>query len=220
MKQIWAIVLGSVLMICAVVASGIVWRTEKPAADPPESVVVQRAAIAASDPAPIVPERAVLPADESPSSAPQNQGSKNANSTAVAAGNDTSVVIENVKSKDHLLAALEKVTNFGQGEAGVSLKTAIAVSALLDWAQQNASKSDVQGMAQAIGDWVATLPPEKTVLFYENWPNVYELGLIVCRDTGSYKSLFDEAGAPLTLDRYDPTTFQRLGSAMDWLMDK
>lgn len=220
MKQIWAIALGCVLMLGAVAASGVIWRSEDYVPRlAPDAASTGSSGAGAGAAASIAPQQATLPVAEA-SPAPTAQQSQTSASTAVPADAVTSAVIENIKNKAQLLDALDSVIAFGEGEAGISLKTAIAVSALLDWAQKNAFGSDVQAIARTIGDWIHTLAPADAVRFYENWPNVYELGLIVCRDTGSYKTLFGDAGAPLTLERYDPTNFQRLGSAMDWLLDK
>lgn len=124
-----------------------------------------------------------------------------------------------VQKADALNAALETLVNFGPEEAGSSLKTALASAALLNWAEDNAVNSPIDAITRHAQQWLSAKSGEDQALFWQNWPQADDLAQALCRDIGTYQSLMDSAGDPLTYGRYTPAKYERLRVAVENLLE-
>lgn len=183
MKQIWLILLGSILLLAAVACS-----QDGPA------------------------EARSLPHSASEAALPDGDGTLPGDDALAA---DVLPEASPAQNEEELFAAFDTLTSFGEGEAGVSLKTAIAAAALLNWAEDHAGESAITSISASMARWLEATSDEQQLLFWQNWPSVCDLAFTVCRDVGSYRSLFQEAGTPLTQPRYALTKFERLSNAVD-----
>lgn len=120
-----------------------------------------------------------------------------------------------VQDPESLTAALESCVSFGEGEAGVSLKTAIAAADLLNWAEANARDSSIDAMAAHLGEWLAGLDPERQNLFWANWPAIDGQAWAILRDMPGQLPLLADAGDPQKYDRYTPACYERLTCAVE-----
>lgn len=120
-----------------------------------------------------------------------------------------------VRDPEALTAALESCVSFGEGEAGVSLKTAIAAADLLDWAEANARDSSIDAMAAHLSGWLEGQDPERQGLFWANWPMVEEQAWAMVRDLPGQRPLLADAGDPQDYDHYTPACFERLTCAVE-----
>ena len=127
--------------------------------------------------------------------------------------------VQGVQDTEDLDAALEGLLPFGPGEAGVSLKSAIAAAGLLDWAEDNAAASAIPAMTAHIERWLGQKTPEEQARFWLNWPGVNDLAQAVARDMAGHRSLLADAGDPQTHDRYTPAKYQRLACAVESSVD-
>ena len=125
-----------------------------------------------------------------------------------------------VQDPEALTAALEGCVAFGEGEAGVSLKTAIAAADLLDWTEANAKDSSIDAMAAHLGGWLAGLDPERQSQFWANWPMVEEQAWAMVRDLPGQLPLLADAGDPQDYDHYTPACFERLTCAVEQYLEE
>lgn len=115
-----------------------------------------------------------------------------------------------VQHPEELAAALDNTIRYGPGEAGVSLKTAIAAAGLLDWAEDYAPASGISSITGEVEAWLARQAPEDQALFWENWPAVDDTAQTIARDISACLDLLEDAGHPQTHDAYVPAKYQRL----------
>lgn len=127
--------------------------------------------------------------------------------------------LQGVQDAEALSAALDGLVQFGPGEAGVSLKSAIAAAGLLDWAEANAPASAIPAMTAHAERWLAGKTPDEQALFWLNWPEVNDLAQAIARDMGGHRGLLEDAGHPQTHDRYTPACYQRLACAVERVVD-
>lgn len=127
--------------------------------------------------------------------------------------------VQGVQDTDGLDAALDGLLPFGPGEAGVSLKSAIAATGLLDWAEDNAASSAIPAMTAHMERWLERKTPEEQARFWLNWPGVNDLAQAIARDMAGHHSLLADAGDPQTHDRYTPAKYQRLACAVEGIVD-
>lgn len=120
-----------------------------------------------------------------------------------------------VQDPEALTAALEGCVAFGEGEAGVSLKTAIAAADLLNWAEANARDSSIDAMTAHLSAWLAEQDAERQALFWANWPAVDEQAWAMVRDLPGQLPLLADAGDPQRYDRYTPACYERLHCAVE-----
>lgn len=192
MRQLWLMVCAAFLMLAACTVPGAAPSTE-PSAPPLPSP----AASAGADSLP--------PASGDGSEAQEAAGRPEA---------------APVQDPEGLTAALEGCVSFGEGEAGVSLKTAIAAADLLDWAEANAKDSSIDAMAAHLGGWLAGLDPERQSQFWANWPMVEEQAWAMVRDLPGQLPLLADAGDPQDYDRYTPACFERLTCAVEQYLEE
>lgn len=186
MRQLWLMVCAAFLMLAACTVPGAAPSTE-PSAPPLPSP----AASAGAD------------------SLPPASGEQEARQ---AAGQPEP---KPVRDPEGLTAALEGCVSFGEGEAGVSLKTAIAAADLLDWAEANARDSSIDAMAAHLSGWLEAQDPERQGLFWANWPMVEEQAWAMVRDLPGQRPLLADAGDPQDYDHYTPACFERLTCAVE-----
>lgn len=191
MKQVWLMVCAAFLMLAACTVPG--------AAPSAES---GPGASAAPLPSP--------PASAQPGSLPAASGGEP--SAREAAGLPEA---DPVQRPDVLTAALESCVSFGEGEAGVSLKTAIAAAGLLNWAEANARDSSIDAMAAHLESWLAGLDAQRQSLFWANWPAVDEQAWAMVRDLPGQLPLLADAGDPQDFDHYTPACYERLHCAIE-----
>lgn len=120
-----------------------------------------------------------------------------------------------VQDPEALTAALEGCVAFGEGEAGVSLKTAIAAAGLLNWAEASAQDSSIDAMTAHLGAWLAEQDAERQALFWANWPAVDEQAWAMVRDLPGQLPLLADAGDPQKFDQYTPACYERLHCAVE-----
>lgn len=120
-----------------------------------------------------------------------------------------------VQDPEALTAALEGCVAFGEGEAGVSLKTAIAAAGLLNWAEANARDSSIDAMTAHLSAWLAEQGAERQALFWANWPAVDEQAWAMVRDLPGQLPLLADAGDPQKFDQYTPACYERLHCAVE-----
>ena len=120
-----------------------------------------------------------------------------------------------VQDPEALTAALENCVSFGEGEAGVSLKTAIAAADLLNWAEANARDSSIDAMTAHLSAWLAGQGAERQALFWANWPAVDEQAWAMVRDLPGQLPLLADAGDPQKFDQYTPACYERLHCAVE-----
>ena len=120
-----------------------------------------------------------------------------------------------MQAPEALTAALENCVSFGEGEAGVSLKTAIAAAELLNWAEANARDSSIDAMAAHLEGWLAGQEAERQSLFWANWPAIDEQAWAIVRDMAGQRALLADAGDPQDYDHYTPACYERLTCAIE-----
>lgn len=120
-----------------------------------------------------------------------------------------------VQDPEALTAALEGCVAFGEGEAGVSLKTAIAAADLLNWAEASARDSSIDAMTAHLSAWLAKQDAERQALFWANWPAVDEQAWAMVRDLPGQLPLLADAGDPQKFDQYTPACYERLHCAVE-----
>lgn len=186
MRQLWLMVCAAFLMLAACTVPGAAPSTE-PSAPPLPSPAASAGA----------------------GSLPAASGEQEARQ---AAGRPE---VTPVQDPEGLTAALDGCVSFGEGEAGVSLKTAIAAAGLLDWAEANARDSSIDAMAAHLSGWLAAQDPERQGLFWANWPMVEEQAWAMVRDLPGQRPLLADAGDPQGYDHYTPACFERLTCAVE-----
>ena len=124
-----------------------------------------------------------------------------------------------VRDPESLTAALDACVSFGEGEAGVSLKTAIAAAHLLNWAEANARDSSIDAMAQHLESWLAGLEAERQSLFWANWPSIDGQAWAILRDMPGQLPLLADAGDPQNYDHYTPACYERLTCAIEQYLE-
>ena len=125
-----------------------------------------------------------------------------------------------VQDPEALTAALEGCVAFGEGEAGVSLKTAIAAADLLNWAEANAKDSSIDAMTLHLENWLAGLDAERQNLFWANWPAVDGQAWAILRDMPGQLPLLADAGDPQRFEHYTPACYERLTCAVEQYLEK
>ena len=120
-----------------------------------------------------------------------------------------------VQDPEALTEALEGCVAFGEGEAGVSLKTVIAAADLLNWAEANARDSSIDAMTAHLSAWLAEQDAERQALFWANWPAVDEQAWAMVRDLPGQLPLLADAGDPQKFDQYTPACYERLHCAVE-----
>lgn len=120
-----------------------------------------------------------------------------------------------VQDPEALTAALEGCVAFGEGEAGVSLKTAIAAADLLNWAEASARDSSIDAMTAHLSAWLAGQGAERQALFWANWPAVDEQAWAMVRDLPGQLPLLADAGDPQKFSQYTPACYERLHCAVE-----
>lgn len=118
-----------------------------------------------------------------------------------------------------LLAALDGCVSFGEGEAGSSLKSAIAAAGLVDWAEDNARASDIDAAGELIRAWLEDLEPERQSLFWANWPVVDGRASLMVEDLAGQLPLLEDAGSPQRHDAYTPACYERLRCAVEQIAE-
>lgn len=186
MRQLWLMVCAAFLMLAACTVPGAAPSTE-PSAPP-------------------------LPAPAASAGAGSLPAASGEQESRQAAGQPEP---QPVRDPEALTAALESCVSFGEGEAGVSLKTAIAAADLLDWAEANARDSSIDAMAAHLSGWLAAQDPERQGLFWANWPMVEEQAWAMVRDLPGQRPLLADAGDPQDYDHYTPACFERLTCAVE-----
>ena len=124
-----------------------------------------------------------------------------------------------VQNEDGLWRALDQLTVYGEGEAGVSLKTAIATAALLDWAEDNAVSSPIDSISQSIVGWLASKTADQQTQFWVNWSTVDDSAQAIARDITPYLSVLDSAGNPHQHEKYTPAKYERLHCSVEGALE-
>ena len=132
-----------------------------------------------------------------------------------AASGEDSQAKEADRRNEARTAALEGCVAFGEGEAGVSLKTAIAAAGLLNWAEASARDSSIDAMTAHLSAWLAEQDAERQALFWANWPAVDEQAWAMVRDLPGQLPLLADAGDPQKFDQYTPACYERLHCAVE-----
>lgn len=195
MKQLWLMVCAAFLMLAACTVPGAV----------------------PSAPADPGPSAAPLPspaASAQPDSLPAASGDES--EAQEAAGRPQP---QPVQDPEGLTWALEGCVSFGEGEAGVSLKTVIAAADLLNWAEANARDSSIDAMAAHLGEWLAGLDAERQNLFWANWPAIDGQAWAILRDMPGQLPLLADAGDPQKYDQYTPACYERLTCAVEQYLE-
>lgn len=191
MKQVWLMVCAAFLMLAACTV---------PEAAPPTGGGPSASA------APLPSPAASAGADSLP---PASEGDPSARKAAGLPQPDP------VQAPEALTAALENCVSFGEGEAGVSLKTAIAAAELLNWAEANARDSSIDAMAAHLEGWLAGQEAERQSLFWANWPAIDGQAWAIVRDMAGQRALLADAGDPQDYDHYTPACYERLTCAIE-----
>ncbi|HIX05089.1 MAG TPA: hypothetical protein H9865_03115 [Candidatus Fournierella pullicola] len=195
MRQLWLMVCAAFLMLAACTVPGAAPPAE-PTPGPSAAPLPSPAAPAQPDPLPTAP------------------GSSEAQE---AAGRPQP---QPVQDPEGLTAALEGCVSFGEGEAGVSLKTAIAAAELLNWTEANAKDSSIDAMTLHLENWLAGLDAERQNLFWANWPAVDGQAWAILRDMPGQLPLLADAGDPQRFDHYTPACYERLTCAVEQYLEK
>lgn len=127
--------------------------------------------------------------------------------------------VQGIQDPGGLDAALDGLLPFGPGEAGVSLKSAIAATGLLDWAEDSAASSAIPAMTAHMERWLEQKTPEEQARFWLNWPGVNDLAQAIARDLAGHRDLLADAGSPHIHDGYTPARYQRLACAVEKIVD-
>lgn len=126
---------------------------------------------------------------------------------------------DTLQDPEGLTAALDECVAFGQGEAGGSLKAAIAAARLLNWAEANAQDSSVDAIQAHLTGWMDGLDEELRARFWENWPSVQFMADAMIQDLESQLPLLGDAGDPQLYDAYTPACFERFECALEGLSE-
>lgn len=191
MRQLWLMVCAAFLMLAACTVPGAApsaWATPGPSA------------------APLPTPAASAGAGELPAASGEDSQAQE------AAGRPEA---RPVQDPEALTAALEGCVAFGEGEAGVSLKTAIAAAGLLNWAEASARDSSIDAMTAHLSAWLAEQDAERQALFWANWPAVDEQAWAMVRDLPGQLPLLADAGDPQKFDQYTPACYERLHCAVE-----
>lgn len=117
------------------------------------------------------------------------------------------------ESQTAMRQALDACVSFGTGEAGSSLKTAIAACALLDSAQELAAPEEDWGAC--FDAWYQQQEAEKQQLFWENWPGLAASVRSIGQDPAGQAGLLESAGSPNRHDHYDAGTYEPMLRAVE-----
>ena len=169
------------------------------------------AACTPAGPASSVPGASSAPS-QSASSAPQSTPAPEASSTASSA---VSSAMSSVPADPQaaMSRALEACVSFGPGEAGSSLKAAIAACALLDSAQELAAPEEDWGAC--FDAWYQQQDAEKQEMFWENWPGLAADVRSIGQDPAAQAGLLESAGSPNRHDHYDAQTYEPMLRAVE-----
>lgn len=114
-----------------------------------------------------------------------------------------------------LAAALDGCVAYGQGEAGVSLKTAIAAAGLLEWSESYAADMDGDTLAVLVADWVSGLDELNYEKFWGNWSGLDGLCRQIIEDPAAQKDLLESAGVTLSKTSYSLDNYTKLANAVN-----
>lgn len=109
-----------------------------------------------------------------------------------------------------LHAALELCVCFGQGEAGVSLKTVVAACGMLDWAEDNPENPLDRTITRSVEDWLGEKDLETRERFWENWPSITRQAQEILDDPDGSADLLASAGDPQKHSCYTQASYTRL----------
>jgi len=146
------------------------------------------------------------------SSAPASSAVSEAVSSSAASSAPAS---SEIPEKQALQDALAKGTGWG-GDAGSSLKGAIAACALLDWAEdQQAANLQSLALANVITDWTHSLDADTLETFRTNWQYISDTADSIVKDPAAMSDLLDSAGNPNTHTSYTKANWDALKTAID-----
>jgi hypothetical protein len=112
------------------------------------------------------------------------------------------------------LSALDGCTGWG-GDAGSSLKAAVAACGLLDWAEdQKAAGLDSKTLTEAAAGWMEKLSDSDYALFAGNWDSISMDGDSIVSDPASMADLLSDAGSPNQHDSYTAKNWQAVRDAV------
>lgn len=114
-----------------------------------------------------------------------------------------------------LSAALDACVGYGQGEAGVSLKTAAAAAGLLEWSESYAADIDEDTLAVLVADWISGLDETNYEKFWDNWADLDTFCRRLIEDPASQKDLLESAGVTLSKTAYSLTNYTKLYNAVN-----
>lgn len=149
---------------------------------------------------------ASAPASSAASAAPSAAPSKAPAASAAASA-------ASLDSKG-FLSALDGCTGWG-GDAGSSLKAAVAACGLLDWAEdQKAAGLDSKTLTEAATSWMEKLSDSDYALFAGNWDSISMDGDSIVSDPASMADLLSDAGSPNQHKSYTAKNWQAVRDAV------
>ena len=114
-----------------------------------------------------------------------------------------------------LSAALDACVAYGQGEAGVSLKTTIAAAGLVEWSESYAADMSGDTLAVLVADWVSGLDSANYEKFWDNWGEIDTLCRQLIQDPASQKELLESAGVTMSKTSYSLDNYTKLYNAVN-----
>lgn len=114
-----------------------------------------------------------------------------------------------------LAAALDLCIAYGQAEAGVSLKTAAAAAALVEWSEANAAGIDGDTLAVLVADWVSSLDETDYEKFWSNWTELDTFCRDLIKDPAAQADLLGDAGVTLSKTAYSLDNYTKLANAVN-----
>lgn len=116
--------------------------------------------------------------------------------------------------QDGLHAALEQCVCYGQGEAGVSLKTVVAACGMLDWAEDNPAAPADDEISRCVEDWLGEKDLETRQRFWDNWPSIDQQAREILADPDACRDLLASAGNPQRHEQYSSGCYLRLSGCI------
>ena len=157
-----------------------------------------------------VPDASSVPSASSAQSAPDTPSAPSAPKGPEGASSAASAPAQ---PQQLMAQALDACVGFGPGEAGSSLKSAIAACALLDSAQE--LQAAQQDWADGFDRWYEQQEQERQELFWENWPALAALVRRLGPDTSVEQGLLESAGSPNHRDHYDEAAYEPMLQAIE-----
>lgn len=152
---------------------------------------------------------------DSQSAAPTPEPTPAATATPAPTEEPAATPVPVIGDYPELAEALDACVGYGQGEAGVSLKSMAAAAGLLEWTEACAADIDEDTLAVLVADWISGLDELNYEKFWGNWSQLDGLCRLLIQDPTAQAGLLEDAGVTLSKSSYSLDNYTKLSNAVN-----